>query len=359
MKRISLLIATICLLGLSVQAQLSLPQASPKATLSQTIGPAQITITYSRPSVKGREVWGGLVPLHENAELHQGEIPWRCGANDNTVVTFSEDVNIEGKSLSAGTYGLHMLPSKGEWTIIFSHNSTSWGSFFYKPGEDALRVKVRPKANAHHEVLTFDVVDHSGNDANLVLNWEKLQVPIKVSVDEEVTLTSIRNQLRNTPGFTWQGWNAAANYCIQNNTNLEEGMAWAQQAVNRGQNFTTLSTQSTLLGLNGKEAEAKKLMETALASATNAELNVYGYQLLNTNRQDEAIEIFKLNTERNPDDPNVWDSYGEGLATRNAAGDQKAAIKAFKKSLSLNPPANVKANSMRVLKTLGVDTEKM
>ncbi|MEL7529815.1 MAG: DUF2911 domain-containing protein [Bacteroidota bacterium] len=359
MKRISLLIATICLLGLSVQAQLKLPPASPKATLTQGIGPAQITITYSRPSVKGREVWGGLVPLHENAELHQGEIPWRCGANDNTVITFSEEVLIEGQKLAAGTYGLHMLPSKSEWTIIFSHNSTSWGSFFYKPDEDALRVKVTPKANAHHEVLSYDVIDHNGNEANIVLKWEKLQVPIKVSVDKELSLTSIRNQLRNTPGFTWQGWNAAANYCIQNNTNLEEGLAWAQQAVNRGQNFTTLSTQSTLLGLNGKEAEAQKIMETALTTATKAELNVYGYQLLNTNRQDEAIEIFKLNTERNPEDPNVWDSYGEGLSTRNAPGDKKAAIKAFKKSLSLNPPANVRANSMRLLETLGVDTEKM
>ncbi len=347
------------MLGLSVQAQLTLPQVSPQATLSQNLGPAQITITYSRPSVKGRKVWGGIVPLHENAELQQGEIPWRCGANDNTVVTFSEEVSIEGKKLAAGTYGLHMLPSEKEWTIIFSNNSTSWGSFFYKPNEDALRVKVTPRANAHQELLTYDLIDPNGNEATIVLNWEKLQVPIKVAVDEEVTLTSIRNQLRNTPGFTWQGWNAAANYCIQNKTNLEEGLAWAQQAVNRGQNFTTLSTQSTLLGMNGKEEEAKKIMETALTTASNAELNTYGYQLLNTNRQDEAIEIFKLNTERNPNDPNVWDSYGEGLTTRNAPGDKKAAIKAFKKSLSLNPPANVRANSMRLLETLGVDTQKM
>lgn len=359
MKKITLLIATICLLGLSVQAQLTLPAASPKATLSQSIGVAQVDITYSRPSVKDREVWGGLVPLHENAELHQGEIPWRCGANDNTIITFSEAVSIEGKKLAAGTYGVHMLPSKSEWTIIFSNNSTSWGSFFYKSEEDALRVKVTPKANAHQELLTFDIVNTATNEANLVLNWDKLQVPIKVSVAEDVTLMSIRNQLRNTPGFTWQGWNAAAQYCIQNSTNLEEGMAWAQQAVNRGNNFTTLSTQSTLLGLNGKEEKAKEIMASALTSATNAELNTYSYQLLNTNRQDEAIKMFKLNTERNPNDPNAWDSYGEGLATRNAAGDKKEAIKAFKKSLSLNPPANVKANSMRVLETLGVDTEKM
>ena len=346
-------------LCIASQAQLTLPQASQKAVLTQTIGITDITIEYHRPQVKDREVWGTLVPVYETAELTGNQRPWRAGANQNTTISFAHDVKVEGKDLAAGTYGLHVIPTEKAWVVAFSENTSSWGSFFYKEDEDALRVKVMPKSTHHHELLTYDVIDHSPNSATIALSWEKKQIPIKVEVDvHEIVLASMRDELRSTPGFTWQGWNTAARYCLTNNINHEEAMTWADASIQRGGGFNALSTKSGLLASLDREEEAEKLMANAMNTASNQELNTYGYTLLNQGNMDKAIKVFKLNTEKHPDDPNVFDSLGEGYVKRGADGDKKLAIKAFEKSLSMNPPANVRANSLTLLKKLGVDTEK-
>ena len=170
----------------------------------------------------------------------------------------------------------------------------------------------------------------------------------------DIVLATLKDELRSQPGFTWNGWNTAARYCMNNEVELEQGLAWADQAVNRGGGFSALSTKAGLLTKLEREEEANKIMDNALNIASNAELNVYGYTLLNQGKTDKAVEIFKLNTEKHEDDPNVWDSLGEGYAIRNEKGDQKLAIKAFEKSLSLNPPPNVRANSMKYLRQMGV-----
>ncbi|MEZ4830127.1 MAG: DUF2911 domain-containing protein [Bacteroidia bacterium] len=341
--------------SLYAQGQLTTPQPSPKAVITQTIGLTEISIVYHRPFVNGREIWGKLVPVGETDKLGQGDIPWRAGANENTVISFSTDVNIEGKPLPAGSYGLHMIPTKSEWTVIFSSNTTSWGSFFYKPEEDVLRVKVTPGTCSFHEALTYDIEPQSNEAAQIVLRWEKKEIPVKVSVNtHEVVLASMRNELRNLPGFTWQGYNNAAAYCLKNNVHTDEAMKWSDIAVSRAKNFTTLSTRAQLVAKSGNAAEADQLMAAAMKVATNAELNNYGYALLNEGKLDEAIAVFKLNTERNPDDPNVFDSLGEGYVIRNAEGDRKLAIKALEASLSMSPPENVRLNSLRLLKQLGV-----
>ncbi|MCB0853467.1 MAG: DUF2911 domain-containing protein [Bacteroidetes bacterium] len=343
------------LLPYSGVAQLVLPQASQKAIFTQTIGLTDITIQYHRPMVKGREIWGKLVPLSETGDLEDGQIPWRAGANENTVITFSTDVKIEGKDLAAGTYGLHMVPTKNDWTVIFSTNSSSWGSFFYRKDEDAIRIKVKPTETSFHELLTYDIIDQTQNSAKIVLRWEKKEVPIQVSINtHEIVLASFRDQLRSSPGFSWQGWNTAANYCLNNNINHEEALQWANNAIQRGENFTTMATKSNLLVQMGKQDEADQIMKNALTVATNQELNQYGYQLINQGKLNEAIEAFKINTEKNPDDPNVWDSLGEGYVTRGEKEDKKLAIKALEKSLSLDPPANVRQNSIKLLQQLGV-----
>jgi len=156
-------------------------RASLKAEVSQTIGAAtKISVVYSRPGVRGREIWGGLVPYDKI---------WRTGANENTTITFSEDVMVEGKKLAAGTYGLHTIPSAEEWTIIFNNNSTAWGSFDYNKEEDALRVTVKPQStDTQTEWLTF-FIDGMETDSNNVPNkakvrlvWNKLEVPILVAL---------------------------------------------------------------------------------------------------------------------------------------------------------------------------------
>lgn len=355
MNRIVLIIAGLCLLPLFATAQLSQPFPSQKSVLIQTIGLTEVSITYFRPKVKEREIWGKLVPIFESTELKKGQIPWRAGANENTEISFSTDVMLEGKKLKAGTYGFHVIPTKDKWTIAFSKNHSSWGSYSYNKAEDALRVQVTPIATHHHELLTFDVVDQTTESATIALSWEKKQIPIHMTVQtHDIVMASMADQLRSTAGFNWAGWNTAAQYALNNDVKLEQGLTWADNAIARGANFTTMNTKAGILNKLDREDEAAKIREKAMEVATNAELNTYGYQLINQGKTDKAIKVFKLNVENNPNDPNVWDSLGEGYATRNQDGDKKLAVKAFEKSLSLDPPVNVRANSMKHLKNLGV-----
>ena len=148
---------------------LDLPLQSQRAEISQRIGITDVTINYHRPLVNDRKVWDGLVPY--------GKV-WRAGANINTTITFSDPVQIEGKPLDKGTYGLHMIPNADEWTIIFSKNSTSWGSFTYDEKEDALRVTVKPKAADMHNALTYDFDQLQKDSAVVEMEWEKIAVPL-------------------------------------------------------------------------------------------------------------------------------------------------------------------------------------
>jgi hypothetical protein len=183
-----------------LNAQLKLPTGSQKASVSQTVGTTEMYINYSRPSVNGREIWGALVPYGMN-NLGFGTAtasPWRAGANENTIIKFTSDVKVEGKPLAAGKYGLHIVVKEdGGATIIFSKNYTAWGSFFYEPSEDALRVEVQTKTIPHVEQLTYTFVDVTANSATAVLNWEKKQFPFKIEVDvTNVVLADIRKKLQ-------------------------------------------------------------------------------------------------------------------------------------------------------------------
>ncbi len=187
---------------------LDLPLQSQRAQISQRIGITDITISYHRPLVNDRKVWDALVPY--------GKV-WRAGANENTTITFSDPVQIEGKPLDKGTYGLHMIPNADEWTIIFSKNSTSWGAFTYDEKEDALRVTVKPKAADMHNALTYDFDQLQKDSAVVELEWEKIAVPFKVSVDvHDVVQASLKKQLRNLSQYTWMSGDDAANYFLRN-----------------------------------------------------------------------------------------------------------------------------------------------
>lgn len=327
---------------------------SPAAIVTQTIGISTVTINYSRPAVKGREVWGNLVPYGWNAQgFGSGaEAPWRAGANENTTIKFSHDAKVEGQAVQAGVYGLFYVVNKdntGE--VILSKDSRSWGSFWYNPKQDQLRAKIQLRDIPHTELLTYDFSNTAKNSAELDLNWEKKQFPIKIEFEvDNIVMANATEELKGPTGFNWQGYASAANYAVQNKINYEQALKWIDQAITQNNAFATLSIKSNLLKEMGKTEEAEKMMNDAIAIATENELNLYGYQLLNQGNHDKAIEIFKLNTQRNPKSANTWDSLGEGYVTK---GDKKNAIANFKKSLSLNPPANTKANSEKFLKQLG------
>ena len=343
-------------LSMAVQAQnITTPRTpSPAAVVSQVIGISTITVNYSRPSVKGREVWGNLVPYGWNVQgFGSGNsAPWRAGANENTTIKLTHDAKVEGQSVPAGTYGLFFVVNKdntGE--VILSKDSRSWGSFFYDPKNDQLKAKIQLRDIPNTEMLTYDFINTSKTAAELVLNWEKKQLPVKIEFDvDNIVMANAAEELKGPVGFTWQGFSSAANYALQNDVNHEQALKWIDQAIAQNRNFNTLNIKSGLLKQTGKSEEADKLVAEALTIATENELNAYGYNLLGQGQNDKAIEIFILNTQRHPKSANTWDSLGEAYATK---GDKKNAITSFKKSLGMNPPANVKANSEKFLKQLG------
>ncbi len=323
-------------------SQQNLPQllrVSPQAEVSQNISFVKVTINYSRPGVKGREIYGKLVPygLAPNAFGNGKAMPWRAGANENTTISFSNEVKINGNTLPAGIYGLHMIVQEDEWTIIFSKDHTSWGSFFYEDRDDALRIKVKPQTADFEEWLVYGFSNLTSNSADAYLHWGKIKVSFKIEIDEhKVVLDTYRQSLMTLPGFNQAAWGAAAKYCLDNNINLDEAMTWVDKALamNGGNNFANTSVKAGLLTAQGKADEGDKLLEASMSTATETELNNYGYQLMGQNKIDDAIEIFKLNIKNHPESWNVYDSLGEALANK---GDKKGAKEYYEKAYDMAP----------------------
>ncbi len=331
-----------------------------KASVSERIGITDVSIHYDRPAVKGREgkIWGQLVP-YGFTDLGFGtskEAPWRAGANENTTISFSTDVMVEGKALPAGTYALFMAINPSDATVIFSKNHTSWGSYFYDAKEDALRVTVKTVSIPESvERLKYEFMDEKENSATIAMMWEKLKVPFKVEVDYVKTqLASMRNELRNDQGFKHEAWLEAVNFAMQHNTNLDEALQWSDYSISGpfiGQkNFKTLSTKANLLNKMGRAAEADVLMKEATPMANMQELHNYGRQLLNNKRPAEALEVFKLNAQKNP---NIFTTNMGLMRGYSANGDYKNALKYAK---AAQPQAPDKANKDAVdgfIKKLG------
>jgi hypothetical protein len=327
----------------TAQQNLPVPQASPGASVSQTIGTTEVTVTYHRPGVKGRTIYGGLVPY---------DAVWRAGANENTTITFTDAVTFGGKEIQAGTYGLHMIPTEGEWIVILSKNATSWGSFFYDKEEDALRISVRTRTVKSQEWLSYQFDELSQNSATLSLRWGELEIPMHIEVDvPNAVIAHARDvYLRGLAGFSWQGWYQAANYCAINNLNLEEAITWADRSIQINRTFTNLYVKALLLSKTGKAQEGTKAKIDALTLANEAAINALGYQYLFGGETDEALELFQINVEKYPDSWNVYDSLGEGYAT---VGKTQLAIEYYTKALSMAPDDSQKDRIRQVLKTLG------
>ena len=349
----TLLLLTVYLSAMS-QTITSPRTPSPAATVVQTIGISTVSINYSRPSVKNREVWGKLVPFGWNKQAFGAgnSAPLRAGANENTVIKFSHPAIVEGHPVPAGSYGLFFVvyeDNTGE--VVLSKDSRSWGSFWYDSTQDLMRAKIQLKSVAPTELLTYDFSNFTKTSAELDLNWEKKQFPVKIEFAvDDIVMTNATEELKGPTGFGWQGYASAANYALQNKVNYDQAIKWIDNAIGINKSFNTLNIKSGLLRNMGKTDEADKTLNEAMAIATEVELNNYGYQLLGQGQVDKAIEVLTLNTQKFPKSANAWDSLGEAYATK---GDKKNAIANFKKSLSMNPPANVKANSEKFLKQLG------
>lgn len=254
MKILLNLFSLIILFAVAVQSQVSTPQPSPKNTLIQEIGISEVKIVYSRPGVKGREIWGKLVPYNEI---------WRTGANANTTITFSDKVKINGNELDAGTYGVHTIPNKTEWTIIFSKDNTLWGSMGYKKENDALRISVAPSVCDFTERLTFDITNISDEKADVVLKWEKVQVSFAI---EFATQSLVLGKFEEA--IKWQPAMTAANYVLRIGGDLSKAMKWIDISIAIEENYWNLRTKAQLEAKSGNKKSAIATMEKAIEYAS-------------------------------------------------------------------------------------------
>ncbi len=360
MKKIQLLVLfLVCTLAAHAQVMRSLPVSGGniKSSVSARIGVTDIAIHWDAPGVKGREgaIWGTTVVHYGFQNLGFGtakESPWRAGANENTTITFSTDVLVEGKPLAAGAYGFFIAVYPDSCTLIFSKTSTSWGSYFYNPAADALRVTVRQQKNqpASREWLNYEFADQREDGATIALVWERWRIPFRVDIDlKKTVLDALRQEMANSPGFYDQNLNAAATFCLQHDYNLEEALDWADRAVQNTPSFTNYRLKAQILEKLNRVAEADKIMADAFDRATLLELHQYGRQLITEKKPQKAMEVFQLNFKKNGD---TWPVH-VGLARGYSAnGDLKKALEHAKIAQKQAPDDMNKKSLDNMVKTL-------
>ncbi len=330
-----------------------------KASVTERIGLTDVTIHYDRPGVKGRDgkIWGQLVHtgFTDQGFGNSKAAPWRAGANENTTIEFSTPVKIEGQPLPAGKYGFFVAFDPDQCTLIFSNNHTSWGSYYYNDKEDALRVKVKPSIiDQSVEWLKYEFFNQTDNSATIALQWERLMIPFKVEVDYIGTqLESFRNELRTEKGFIWESWNQAAAWCLQHNVNLDQALVWADTATSAtfggDRAFVAWSTKAQILEKLNRSAEADSLMKKTMSFAGMNDIHYYGRQLLNQKKNKEALEIFKGNFQKYPNQFTTLMGLTRGYS---ANGDYKNALKYANMALPLAPDNNNKNNVTAMIQKL-------
>lgn len=259
MKKIGFAAFFILMTTIGAFAQLNLPRESQRQEVTQIVGDTKISIVYSRPSVKGRKIWGALVPY--------GQV-WRTGANENTTFEISSDAIINGKKLPAGKYGLHTIPNQNEWTIIFNKVNNEWGSFKYDEKQDALRVAAKPLPDKFQEVLTINFDNVLPTATEVVIAWENLRVPFTVDVGDVSgrTLTQIREAIKNRKADDTRPLNQGAGYVLtyKIKNNYDEAIGWLDESLKTRETFGTLNTKARILADAGRNAEAIAAAEKAI-----------------------------------------------------------------------------------------------
>jgi hypothetical protein len=263
-RTLSILLAVAFIVTLTqAQVPVRVPQLSQAAKVSQTVGLSEVSISYHRPGVKGRVIWGGLLPY---------DAVWRAGANEPTVITFSDDVTIEGNKLKAGSYRFVVIPSKtGEWALIFNSEIKNWGTV-YDAKYDTLKIMVKPETGPQEEWMSFSFTDLTPASARVVLAWEKIRLSFKVE-------TNILAKLQASVG-TWQVLNSAARFALDNKMYFEEGLAWVERSIALDKNARNLQTKAELLALTGRIDNAIAIAEEAvkLAKANDPKTNTSGLE---------------------------------------------------------------------------------
>lgn len=231
-------------------------RVSPAATLSQDFGLCQVKLTYARPAVKGRKIWGGLVPY--------GQI-WRTGANAATTITLSHACTVAGKDVPAGTYALFALPGEKTWTLILSKQAQLWGAYDYKQDQDALRFEVQPEAAPHQEYLEYRIEVQDLDHGRVELAWEKLKVGFPVTFDgKTIYWKHLEETLAKAPDTDWTPWFQAAQYCFQTQQHLDKALGWSEKSLKAGESFWNHEMRARVLNWAGRRPEALPHLQKAI-----------------------------------------------------------------------------------------------
>jgi len=345
MKKLSLL-GVILFFSTTIFSQLDLPASggNVKAKITEEVGITDITISYSRPDVNGREgkIWGNVVTngfSTTNFRTNTNISPWRAGANENTTITFEHDVKVEGKPLKAGTYGLFMSMAPDNVTIIFSSDTDAWGSFSYDEKNDVLRVNVKPVAlDKSVEYLKYEFIEQKEKYCVVAMQWEKLSVPFRIDVDvDNIVLARIREELTSRKGFFPALILQATQYCFNKNINLEEALVWSKKAIdgfNGQKTYITLRNLAVAYEKLNRTAEADSTMNEALLIATANQYTAYGRILITQKRADKAMEVLLASQKRYGD---IWGVNNGLMSVYSAKADFKNALKYATKALPQAP----------------------
>ena len=256
--RKTLTAAMLLLTATTALAQVRSPRPSPRASLMQTVGLTDITINYNRPGVKGRAIWGALVPYDQ---------VWRTGANEATTIQFSDDVWVNGNKLAKGIYSIHTIPTANQWTVIFNSVAEQWGSYSYDSAKDALRVQVTPMPAEFREWLQFEIPEMTTDTAKVVMRWEKIAVPFTVDTKStERTLAGFRSAMQPD----WRTAYMAADFAFNNKgaATDAEMMQWLDQSMKVQENTANLWLRARVAERSGNKADAIRYAEMAIAKAT-------------------------------------------------------------------------------------------
>jgi tetratricopeptide (TPR) repeat protein len=341
---------------------LRLPQNTNTVCMTgRKVGVTDIQIHYNSPGVKGREgkIYGtDIVPFGFTVLGFGSNVasPWRAGADECTVMSFSTDVTINGKKLPAGKYAFFIAVYEDSSVLIFNKNYESWGSYFYRKDLDVLHVATLQKKNqpVMQERLMYNFSNQTDHSVDISLDWERWSFPIKVEVDLKATvLEDIRRQMSGALGFDPASLESAAQWCVDNDINYEEALNWINSATNPqlgGRNtFAALSTKSRILTKMGKEKEAADMMNAAIDNATVIELHSYGRQLLSQKKLSEAMAVFQKNYDKHK---GAWPTNAGMMRIYSAMGDYKKALQYAKAALAQAPDDQNKKFIEGAIKTL-------
>ena len=289
-----------CFMGMG-QDMLVATKVSPRASVTQRIGTTDVTVVYSSPSAKKRTIFGGIVPY--DFVVDGVEYPWRAGANENTTISFTHDVKVQGKPLAKGTYGLHIFVREKEWVFIFSKNHESWGSFSYDKNEDALRVSAIPEENTYQEWLNYEFVTRKPESVRLELQWSTVKCGIEITTDvTQNILTDLKAKSEKTVDDYIK---IAQLTVVKDTTAVNEALSYVGQSIQMGEEFRNLMLKAELLAQKGLKQESETYKDKAMTLGAGFPYYYY-YPLSFMFLEDDAPKTFAILSEMLQKDPDNW-----------------------------------------------------